>query len=102
MKKGIFTGWKIKECILIDSLFHVVFVIIIWLIIALFIIVSNIIAELIPSIDAAAKMGAFKSSLQTLTSVSGTLTQPHLTKWRTASGAGCSRVMIRTHSPFMN
>ena len=55
-----------------NTLFCVVFVI---LVIVLFITVSNIIAELIPSIGAAAKVGAFKSSLLTLTFVSGTLTQ---------------------------
>ena len=60
--------------------------------------VSNVITKLIPTINAAAKITAFTACLSRLRSIS--LAQPGLTRWGTASVAGCSHVITGTHSPL--
>ena len=53
-----------------------------------FIAVSNVITKLIHTINLAAKITVFTSCLPRLRSIS--LAQPGLTRWGTASAAGCS------------
>ena len=63
-----------------------------------FILDSNVLTKLIPTINAAAKITAFTACLPRLTSIY--LAQPGLTRWGTASAAGCCHVITGTHSPL--